>query len=198
MIRASASVVEARGYFGFLPLFVFELLALVLDLSESRLRGLHALISLASCSLVSSSDAPIAGIRAGLDLVFEFLDYRLGGRQMPVKRLLAPERACPGVRPDPHAILRQRLELDPRQRWPTPPNAHSAADRAHRRKRPGNPPECGNSLRHRHTANDRRHGFCTAAPMRGRCQRHHWWHKAKAPAEAVALSPDDLRPHPEP
>ena len=26
---------------------------------------------------------PIAGIRAGLDLVFEFLDYRLGGRQMP-------------------------------------------------------------------------------------------------------------------
>src|SRR6516165_7441567 len=110
MIRASASVVEARG--STVAAFVFELLALVLDLSESRLRGLHALISLASCSLVSSSDAPIAGIRAGLDLVFEFLDYRLGGRQMPVKRLQAPERACPGVRPDPHAILRQRLERD--------------------------------------------------------------------------------------
>jgi hypothetical protein len=84
MIRASASVVEARGSFSFLPLpsFVFELLALVLDLSERRLRGLHAIITLASCSLVGSSDTPIAGFRAGLDLVLEFLDYRLRGRQI--------------------------------------------------------------------------------------------------------------------
>ena len=114
MTRASASVVEARGSFGFLPLprFSSRSPALLLDLGERRLRRFHACVTLTRGPLFGGLNALIARIRTRIDLPLEAFHYCLSLCQMPIERRLAPERGGSRTGPDPHAILRQRLEID--------------------------------------------------------------------------------------
>ena len=114
MTRACGSVVEARGSFGFLPLPPLSSSSWRLRLisASAALRGLHARAALARRPLLGSPDALIAGLRIGVGLALELFHHRLRQGQMPVERRLAPERASAGIRPYPHAVLRQRLEID--------------------------------------------------------------------------------------
>ena len=90
----------------------FALLALLLDLGERRLRRLHARAALARGSLLGRLDALVAGVRVRIDLALEVLHHRLGHGQMPIECRLAPERGGSRAGPDPHAVLRQRLQID--------------------------------------------------------------------------------------
>src|SRR6185437_4719024 len=90
----------------------FALLALLLDLGQRRLRRFHARAALPRGSLLGRPGALIAGVRACIDLALEIFHRCLSLGQMPVECRLAPERGGSSAGPDPHPILRQRLQID--------------------------------------------------------------------------------------
>src|SRR5258708_10580707 len=90
----------------------FALLALLLDLGKRRLRRLHVRPALTRGPLFGRLDALIAATRARVDLALEVSHRRLSQGQMPLECRLAPERGGSRAGPDPHPILRQRLQID--------------------------------------------------------------------------------------
>ena len=90
----------------------FALLALLLDLGQRRLRRFDARTAFPRGTLLGGPGALIADIRARVDLTLEVFHHRLSLCQMLVQCRLAPERGGSRAGPDPHPVLRQRLQID--------------------------------------------------------------------------------------
>ena len=72
----------------------------------------EAPLAFARRALLSGPDTPIAGFRIRIDLALELFHRSLRLRHLPVQRRPPPERASPRVRPYPHPVLSQFLQID--------------------------------------------------------------------------------------